>query len=226
MLLGSEEMKKRDWKVALISVGATLGVILIAAMILRLCSFEIVYDPKVITNWDAVAAVAAWVGIIFSSGLSAIAIWCAIQVPKKIAEHQYKIDLFEKRYEVLQIYEKCVILYETVSRQLTVSELRNSFRIFFTERTYEELDGHYLTDKMCNIEYILHQIPLLYPKISENDVQILYNSLNRLLISLVENDMVLAERNRYAYIEVMERFKEKYQTMIWNETRIADINKG
>ncbi len=219
-------MKKRDFKVAAISVVVTLVVILVIAWVLHLFSFEIVYDPKVITNWDAVSGVAAWFGVIISVlsvGVSGLAIYYAIQVPKKIADRQDKIALFEKRYEVLQVYEKCINLYNAVSKQLTLDEFHNTFRIFFTERTYDELDGHYLTEKICYIERVLHQFPLLYSQISENDVHILYDALNSLLIGLVTSDLALAEKARYRYIDVMKVFKEKYQSVIWEETRIADI---
>lgn len=69
---------------------------------LFLCGFRISYSPELESSWDAVSAVAAWASVILAiAGVIAsfVAIWCAIQVPKKIAEEQNKVSLFEKRYE-------------------------------------------------------------------------------------------------------------------------------
>ena len=219
-------MTKREWRIALISAGIPIGMIVIATIVLWLSSFEVVYDPKIITNWDAVAGVATWGSVIVSIAavvVSGLAIYYAIQVPKKIADRQDKIALFEKRYEAVQVYEKCINLYNAVSKNIKIDEFHNTFRIFFTDRTLDELDGHYLTEKMCYIESILHEFPLLFPQISENDVCLLYNVLNDLLVGLVTNDMVLALSAKGRYIDVMGAFKEKYQAIIWEETKIADI---
>ena len=70
-------------------------VVTAVAFIMALFGWRISYAPGLENSWDAVSAVAAWAGV-FSSF---IAIWFAIQVPKKIAEQQNKIALFEKRLE-------------------------------------------------------------------------------------------------------------------------------
>ena len=77
-------------------------VALAIVLVLFLCGFRISYAPELESSWDAVSAVADWVSVILAiAGVIASfgAIWCAIQVPKKIAEEQNKVSLFEKRYE-------------------------------------------------------------------------------------------------------------------------------
>lgn len=56
--------------------------------------FRITYDPTLINDWSAISACASWFGAIASAG----ALWVAIHIPKKIAEQQNKIALFDKRY--------------------------------------------------------------------------------------------------------------------------------
>lgn len=68
----------------------------IIAFILFLFGFRITYSPELDNNWDAVSAVAAWVGVIASF----VAIRFAIRVPKQIAKSQNDIALFEKRYQL------------------------------------------------------------------------------------------------------------------------------
>lgn len=68
-----------------------------------LFGWRVTYLPELENSWDAVSAVAAWGGVIVaiaSTTASFLAVWFAIQVPKKIAEQQNKIALFEKRYQV------------------------------------------------------------------------------------------------------------------------------
>lgn len=83
--------KKWFWPVAVVAAVLIIALILF----LFLCGFRITYAPELENDWDAVSAVAAWAGVLASF----IAIWFAIQIPKKIAERQDKIALFEKRYD-------------------------------------------------------------------------------------------------------------------------------
>ena len=102
-------MLKRVWKIILLSVGSTLGVLSVIALIMHWFSFEIVYDPKVITSWDAVSGVADWISILVSIAAvvaSIIAIVYAIRVPKEIADRQDKIALFDKRCEAYSDHRK------------------------------------------------------------------------------------------------------------------------
>lgn len=72
-----------------------LAIVGIISVILICLGFKITYAPEMENNWDAVSAVAACMGVFASF----VAIWFAIRVPKKIAEAQNKIALFEKRHD-------------------------------------------------------------------------------------------------------------------------------
>ena len=74
-------------------------VICLIAIGLYLFGFRITYNPELDNNWDAVSACAAWAAVFVAGIGSVISVYFAIQVPKKIAEEQNKIALFEKRYE-------------------------------------------------------------------------------------------------------------------------------
>ena len=63
------------------------------------------------------------VGIVFSG----IAIWTAVLVPKKIAEQQNKITLFEKRFEFYDILCRC-INFSTMIRNI---QTNREIRLFF-----------------------------------------------------------------------------------------------
>ena len=75
-------------KIILILICIAFGLLL-----MYLLGFRITYAPRLENNWDSISAVGTWVSAI----ISIIAIIFAIQVPEKIAAHQNKIALFERR---------------------------------------------------------------------------------------------------------------------------------
>ena len=86
---GRDRLKKfikGRWFPLIVAIGITA----VVAFMMALFGWRITYAPRLENSWDAVSAVAAWAGV-FSSF---IAIWFAIKVTKKIAEHQDKIALF------------------------------------------------------------------------------------------------------------------------------------
>lgn len=73
-----------------------VAIIIVAVVSVVMASFgwRVTYAPELENRWDAVSAVATWAGVF----ASAFAIVFAIRVPKKIADIQDRIALFEKRY--------------------------------------------------------------------------------------------------------------------------------
>lgn len=69
---------------------------LVFLLLMYQMGFRITYAPDLENSWNAISGTASWVSAIASF----LAVWSAIQVPKKIAERQIKVDLFEKRYRV------------------------------------------------------------------------------------------------------------------------------
>lgn len=100
---------------------AVAGVCVLAFVLILFClGFRITYAPKLENSWEAVSAVASWVQVIISIlGVIAsfVAIWFAIQVPKKIADRQDKIVLFEKRWEVYNIFLCCQTFSQSISNE-------------------------------------------------------------------------------------------------------------
>jgi len=68
--------------------------ILILLVILYAFGFRITYAPELENSWDAISACAGWFGAI----MSALALFVAIHIPKRIADQQDRIALFDKRF--------------------------------------------------------------------------------------------------------------------------------
>ena len=136
-----------------------LRVIGIVIVIIILCFFVFkgVYNPVFDNKWDVVSAFAAWAGVFTSF----IAIWFAIQVPKKIAENQNKIALFEKRYECFQFFEKCYVFGKNLKNNKDINNMRQDC-LFLFDINFESFDLETLSKKLDHFEYMLHQMEFLF----------------------------------------------------------------
>lgn len=97
-----------------------LGCEVVGLLLIFAFGFKFTYAPELENSWAAISAFAAWAGVLASS----IAIYVAIQIPKKIAERQDKVALFEKRFELYNTLYKC----RNFSVDLSKNE--NSFKVF------------------------------------------------------------------------------------------------
>ena len=108
-------------------IPASLSILVIFIVILYKLDFRITYAPELENSWEAVSAVAAWFGVISSF----VAIWCAIQVPNKIAEEQNKISLFEKRFACYTIILNFLACAKQIEDATTKKDIQTVFRIYF-----------------------------------------------------------------------------------------------
>lgn len=92
-----------------------IAAIIVAALIIFLgcIGFRITYNPALESSWEAVSAVAAWAGVITSFAAIVTAVW----IPKKIAEQQNKIALFEKRYALYNTVCSCMQVAKLISER-------------------------------------------------------------------------------------------------------------
>ena len=153
--------------------------------------------------------------------ISALALFYAIRVPKKIAEEQNKIALFDKRYEVFQLFERCVSFNKALQKSETEEEMRKDCMLLFDELKYEELDFKIVMKKVYTFEHTLHQMEFLFPGILENDVHELYTSLWKVLMAIIGDENV--NECKKDYINTMSEFAHKYHKTIWNELTLTNM---
>lgn len=191
-------------------IGIALAIL--AGLIMAFFGWRITYIPELENSWDAISAIAAWVSILVSAiGVIAsfVAIWYAIQVPKKIADRQDKIALFEKRYECFQTFEKCHIAYQAIKDNgCKIDYLRSLSGFILQKYNWCDVTEDVLIEKVLQYEYMIHQMQFLFPDISQEDGRQLYISFKDLLYSVYEDRDV--EHNAKKYTDTMETFIEKY----------------
>ena len=65
--------------------------------------------------WESISAVASCCGVVASIG----AVWAAIQIPRKIAEQQEKVELYERRFEFYDTLCSCIHYAKILGEEAT-----------------------------------------------------------------------------------------------------------
>ena len=147
----------------LLAVLVFLGLLVIATATIFVMIFfgwRFTYQPELDNKWDAISAVATWAGVVVavaSTTASFLAVWFAIRVPKKIAEQQNKITLFEKRYEIFEIYNSCKVFADMLRWAIN----RENVQLFFMN-VFCNIS---LDDKNIDTLYLKKESAILFEKL-------------------------------------------------------------
>ena len=117
-----------------------LVVIAVSAVVLYFFGFRITYSPDLKWDWDAASAFADWVGV----AASLWAVWAAIQIPKKIAERQDKIALFEKRLVFYEVLSNFLQYGHNVDRVKTLRDAHIHSIVSFSKELPEEISEDWI----------------------------------------------------------------------------------
>ena len=210
-------MKKAFCHPITITVFAILIIVIFA-----LCGFRITYNPSLDNNWEAISACAGWAAVI----VSGLAIYYAIQVPKKIAKEQNRIALFEKWFNIFQFYEKCISFSNALKRAETLEEMQKSCNFSF-EIKCEQTDFNEMMLLLEKFEYTAHQLHFLFPGIIDEDANSLYLALYHFILQMVEVDKVVVRDisgAKNTYNSEMDNFKKKYEKIIFEQLEISNNN--
>lgn len=141
--------KKRFW--------IAVGVVVVCALMVWAykAGWRITYAPELETSWECVSAIASLIG---AFGTVA-AVWSAIRVPKKIAEQQDRISLFEKRYQLFSMLAKWRFLSEQI---VTHASNNEDARKFFSMLYAENNDDRLLSQINLTYRYIINEISQVY----------------------------------------------------------------
>lgn len=197
---------------------ALVLVLFIILTILYRLGFRITYAPKLENNWDVVSAVAAWAGVF----ASVFAIIFAIRVPKKIAEEQNKIALFEKRFQCFQLLERFIKLAEYIEEVDITKDLPDTvFFIVFDFTKKEKIYSENFLAKMLEYRSTIHQMRFLFNNIDKDDIYKLYSAFYQFIGSILDEDNIPEMFNNYK--ESIDYFTGKYQETIFEQLEISNM---
>lgn len=177
---------------------------LLVAMLLFFFGFRITYAPTLENSWDAISGCAAWASVV----VSGLAIYYAIQVPKRIAEEQNRITLYEKRYAVYSKLSDC-FTYAYLLKNLNQDGENWSFLLgiaFSDVEKVEESQAKIKSNAIFQRAYsTLKQSEFLFTKEVADEIINLSGKL--LLLIEAENrgrDVLAAQK---AFIELAEKIE-------------------
>ena len=193
---------KRKWFPSV----AVLAGILVVASILFFCGFRITYAPELENSWDAISAVAAWAGVIASF----IAIWFAIQVPKKIADRQDRIALFEKRIACFAMLELQRNLYFSIKDEIDVENIKHSVAVICCTdslRDFNKISFLSLVDKLGNQ---CTQMAFLFDGIEYKEANELGLAFGKFIAALYNTDKERVMAAKMDYLKKIDDFINKH----------------
>lgn len=178
---------------------------------LYIAGFRVTYAPNLENSWDAISAFASWSSV-FVSGL---AIYYAILVPKKIAEDQNKIALFEKRYEVYKTLTDCfAFAFMLENTDVPDNQCLEIFHIVFNENAKLN-DNTTKLDRMRTYSEVQNKLKMaehLFDTEIAGEIALLLANL-LLLIQTEENDTDVKKRQR-VYIEQSKKVESTCELQI------------
>ena len=199
-------------------LAVAVSAVLVIALFLFFCGFRITYAPELESSWDAISSVAAWAGVF----ASVLAIIFAIRVPKKIAEEQNKIALFEKRFQCFQLLERFIKLAEYIEEVDITKDLPDTvFFIVFDFTKKEKIYSENFLAKMLEYRSTIHQMRFLFNNIDKDDIYKLYSAFHQFIGSILDEDNIPEMFNSYK--ESVDYFMEKYRKTIFEQLEISNM---
>lgn len=203
-----------------------LGLLIIIVIVAVICGWKIIYAPELENNWTAIDAIGGWLSAI----ISGLAIWFAVNAPKRIAQRQDDISLFEKRFICYNCFQK----YITIALYLNDKLQKNDRKGMRTLLLSNLKPGNLLRTKNDLIlvtkedEAILDTFPYLFADCyGEDIVTNLLNNISDAIAVVFKDDEVLTEEEKGKIKEFCDYCEglKKYTDKMKNQLHIGvDIN--
>lgn len=149
-----------------------------------------------------------WLAVVlsfFSVVLSVVAIWFAVQIPKKIADRQDKISIFDMRMQCYRHLQKHFNFCEVISPKKSPVEV---FEWAFMDCLHKVEDNEEMLMILNEVRNSLYQIPFLFTDIEENEIDQIYISFLHLTNKILANEKFSDELQHYQ--EVIHNFQQKH----------------
>lgn len=197
-----------DYKKLSILLGGLLTAFVLAFVIVPLCcGYEL--GVASLGGWNledtyqVAGVVAPFVGIF-------VAVW----IPKKIAEEQNKIALFDKRFEIyqsLRCYMQCYVHFLNTKNKN--SEIKNSefLTYFYKLSEYKQPNKETMREHYQDFWTKLSKIEFLFPNVDRNFLdKIKFSATFPLEISSYENVMPFITDEEYQQLVTLEQKMKDY----------------
>lgn len=151
---------------------------------------------------------------IISIIISAVAVIMAVRVPRKIADRQDKITLFDKRFASYEVF----MIYEAFAWQIEKIEGVNNYKRKFLNTFYfgenVEFQGIEALIKLRHTSINLQHLSFLFENITEKELAQIFESMCDFIIAMEKN--VNVEECKKQFINLVKTFREKHHEHIMN----------
>ena len=181
--------------------------------------FRITYAPELENSWNAISAMASWVGTIGTVSAIFAAIW--------VANRQNKIALFEKRYENYIIIQKllaCALQLEDIN---TNKGVQVAFRIYLDapQNIHKNKSVYEMIVEMLQMQSILLSGAFLFSNYNAELAKKIVAVGTELLRKTASHNIKNAEEPllqdimelKKEYIDLCETFEKNYFESMENE---------
>lgn len=188
---------KKPWFPLLVAI----LIIAVVAFVMALFGWRITYAPDLENSWDAISAVATWAGVIASF----VAIMVAIWIPKRIADQQNKIAVFDKRMQCYMHLQKHFNFCAVISPEKSPIE---TFEWAFMNYLHEVADHIEMLMVLKEVSNRLYQMPFLFSDIDEKEIDEIYFAFLNFMNKILSNKKWVDELQLYQ--EAIHNFQQKH----------------
>lgn len=174
-----------------------------------------------------------WLAVVFSFlsiAISGIAIWFAVQVPKKIAYRQDKIGLFEKRYECYVVIQDLLTFADQIKMCQRIFEVQAASKMYFgeAETFHDDELAAVLALKLNRKKVLILSGAFLFSNYDLEKLQEIVDVGIDLIMSAATESKVRAqellskktEELKASYCALCEEFEKKYLDAIEKEINL------
>ena len=166
-------------------------------------------------NWlDYLQVFATIISVI----ISAIAVIMAVRIPKKIAEKQDKIALFNKRVDSFDSLQKCLAFADLVKTINKVDEYKVAALYFFGNEDDVQFKVEKIRANVIQVSVVLQQLSFLFDDVDNNEVGDLFTSLKNFVFSLETTNNI--EELKTKFINTIDLFNKRHTNKLRDTLKI------
>ncbi len=184
----------------------SISLAFLIGVLMFLCGFRITYAPELENNWDAISAVAAWVGVLASF----TAVWFAIKVPKEIANRQDRIALFEKRLACFEMLETQREIYLLIKDETDIEKIKHNIVLVYSpdySGDFNAINFPLLIDKLINQ---CTQMSFLFDGIEYKEANNIGITFGKFIAALYSAEDERIMSSKADYLEAIDNFVSKH----------------
>lgn len=169
-------------------------------------------------NWfDYLQVISSILSII----ISAWAVIMAVKIPKKIAEKQDKISLFDKRFAAYDVFLRYEAFATGIVGIYDIKIYREGFMNMFFLDESSEFEGNKAIYKIVQISTPLQHMPFLFENITDSEMGVLFSSMMNFVVAISKN--IDVEESKDRLVSNINTFKEKHIKSIIDTLKINSV---